>query len=249
LQAFVQGNIGYIEDFAMPSTYCAAIRFIAAEQAEAIAILDMRLFNTDRHGGNLLLRQLADHGGSHSLVPIDHGCCLPPWWSMAEAHFDAWRGWPQLLAPPSGNARAIIEHAVQSLPTTIKKLQDIGLETASIVTLQLCTLFLEIGVLVCGLPLNTLAELLSRDDKLCFEKPSWFEEQIATCTTAAGVPCHFALSPYCGIGPAVQCLVADDGREFGDVADSLDVGLLIETLRQSLKDTLPLESERGSPLQ
>ncbi|KAG6712757.1 hypothetical protein I3843_05G110600 [Carya illinoinensis] len=44
-----------------------------------IGILDVRIFNTDRHAGNLLVRKLDGVGrfGQVELIPIDHGLCLP----------------------------------------------------------------------------------------------------------------------------------------------------------------------------
>ncbi|XP_031284315.1 phosphatidylinositol 4-kinase gamma 7-like, partial [Pistacia vera] len=44
-----------------------------------IGILDVRIFNTDRHAGNLLVRKLDGVGnfGHVELIPIDHGLSLP----------------------------------------------------------------------------------------------------------------------------------------------------------------------------
>ncbi|KAJ0445061.1 putative 1-phosphatidylinositol 4-kinase [Helianthus annuus] len=46
-----------------------------------IGILDIRIFNTDRHAGNLLVRKLNSDDGTRfsevELIPIDHGRCLP----------------------------------------------------------------------------------------------------------------------------------------------------------------------------
>ncbi|KAJ9693125.1 hypothetical protein PVL29_012036 [Vitis rotundifolia] len=44
-----------------------------------IRILDVRIFNTDRHAGNLLVRKLDGVGtfGQIEHIPIDHGLCLP----------------------------------------------------------------------------------------------------------------------------------------------------------------------------
>lgn len=44
-----------------------------------IGILDIRILNTDRHAGNLLVRELNAVGrfGEVEIVPIDHGLCLP----------------------------------------------------------------------------------------------------------------------------------------------------------------------------
>jgi len=234
LQAFAHGHIGPVEDFAMPRSYAAAIQFVAAEKVESVAILDMRLFNTDRHGGNLLLTKPSEEGRTHGLVPIDHGCCLPPWWSLDEACFEAWKGWPQLCATPSAHAKATVAKAVESLPATVQALRELGIESASIVTLQLSTLFLEVGVLERSLPLAVLAGLLLRNDESNFEEPSCFEQQVSHSITAAGIPCHFAVSLL-----NVKYLVADDGRHFADAAGSLDVTLLLKLVRQSLMEALP----------
>lgn len=45
------------------------------QEVHKIAVLDMRLANADRHGGNILIRK--DDNGQIELIPIDHGYCLP----------------------------------------------------------------------------------------------------------------------------------------------------------------------------
>jgi hypothetical protein len=65
------------------------------EEVHKIAVLDMRLANTDRNGGNILVCR--DENNSLRLVPIDHGYCLPEkfeditfewlYWSQAEIPF------------------------------------------------------------------------------------------------------------------------------------------------------------------
>lgn len=235
LQAFAHGHIGPVEDFAMPRSYDAAIQFVAAEKVESVAILDMRLFNTDRHGGNLLLTKPPEgQGCTHGLVPIDHGCCLPPWWSLNEACFEAWKGWPQLCVIPSAHAKATVEKAAASLPATVQALRELGVESASLITIQLSTLFLEVGVLERCLPLDTLAGLLLRDDENDFAEPSWFEQQVSHSITAAGIPCHFAVSLL-----NAKRLVADDGRDFADVACGLDIPLLLKLVREHFMEALP----------
>ena len=44
-----------------------------------IGILDIKILNTVRHAGNLLVRELKVVGsfGEAEIVPIDHGLCLP----------------------------------------------------------------------------------------------------------------------------------------------------------------------------
>lgn len=45
------------------------------EEVHKISVLDIRLANADRHGGNILMTK--DENGKIVLVPIDHGYCLP----------------------------------------------------------------------------------------------------------------------------------------------------------------------------
>lgn len=95
-----------------------------------IGILDIRLFNTDRHAGNMLcvpnsgakpglagtrssgatdlppkqLQQKWQQG--YSLVPIDHGFCLP---EALEAAYFEWQHWPQASIPFSEEELAYID--------------------------------------------------------------------------------------------------------------------------------------------
>ncbi|CAM6087780.1 unnamed protein product [Calypogeia fissa] len=46
-------------------------------EVHKISVLDLRLANTDRNGGNILV---CKNGGISNLVPIDHGYCLPDKW-------------------------------------------------------------------------------------------------------------------------------------------------------------------------
>lgn len=239
LQAFVQGHEGYIEDYAMPWTLKAAAAFVSIEQAEAIAILDIRIFNTDRHGGNLLLSKSTVAGGSHGLVPIDHGCCLPPWWSLSEGNFEAWRGWPQLRVEPTAHARALVTAAVESLPATVDSLLQMGLCRGSVATLQLCTLLLEVGVLQRGLPLDKLAGLMQRDDESLWEEPSWFEKCVTECASEAEVEWEFAL----------EMRLADDGifdmedevHEPAQATSEAAIERLLCAVRRYLEEKLPAE--------
>lgn len=74
------------------------------QDVHRIAILDIRLFNTDRHAGNILVQRPS--GGSSKLsalarlnqpqcrlLPIDHGFCLP---EALEPPFFEWLHWPQV---------------------------------------------------------------------------------------------------------------------------------------------------------
>ncbi|CAN0018000.1 unnamed protein product, partial [Choristocarpus tenellus] len=72
------------------------------EDVHAIAILDIRLLNQDRHVGNILVQKLASGRAGHGLrlVPIDHGFCLPHPTAIDETQF-AWLNWSQAKTPLS----------------------------------------------------------------------------------------------------------------------------------------------------
>eukprot|EP00250_Pteridium_aquilinum_P019289 c24380_g2_i1 orf=403-2586(-) len=74
-----------------------------------IGILDVRIFNTDRHAGNILIRKSRPKDGQGAwsrsslyvnetleLIPIDHGLCLPE--ELEDTYFE-WLHWPQASVP------------------------------------------------------------------------------------------------------------------------------------------------------
>ncbi|CAE7279715.1 PI4KG4 [Symbiodinium pilosum] len=149
---------GFIEDYGIPRNLEDANAFIPQTDAESIALLDMRVFNMDRHPGNLLLLKKAK---PHGLGPIDHGCCLPPWWCLGEAIFEAWIAWPQLQTTPSADACSLARTAYMKLPQTCKKLAEAELDASAVVTLRLCTTLVYIGVAEMGIPIGKLAATAS----------------------------------------------------------------------------------------
>ncbi|XP_074281642.1 phosphatidylinositol 4-kinase gamma 3-like [Silene latifolia] len=66
------------------------------EEVHKISVLDIRLANADRHAGNILVAK--DSEGRISLIPIDHGYCLPS--KLEDCTFD-WLYWPQARQPYS----------------------------------------------------------------------------------------------------------------------------------------------------
>lgn len=83
-----------------------ASRF-AVRDVHRIGILDIRIWNTDRHAGNILVRRSRESALNLSglarldsaqmeLVPIDHGFCLP---EALEPPYFEWLHWPQVCSP------------------------------------------------------------------------------------------------------------------------------------------------------
>ncbi|XVF12671.1 hypothetical protein REPUB_Repub08aG0139100 [Reevesia pubescens] len=88
LQMFVN-NVGSCEDMGP--------RAFPVDEVHKISVLDIRLANADRHAGNILITRNCEECRV-SLVPIDHGYCLPE--NFEDCTFD-WLYWPQAHEPYS----------------------------------------------------------------------------------------------------------------------------------------------------
>jgi hypothetical protein len=184
IQQFVDGSVGAVEDFGMPRELQAAEAMVGLDNAQAVACLDIRIFNTDRHPGNLLL------AGSrpHKIVCIDHGCVLPAWWALESSRFDAWLDWPHVKAPASPATRSLITQVGKTLPHVVQDLEKLGLPKQAIWTLEICTSLLQKSVLDHNLTLHSVALLMTRTDPA---EPCWLERTIADACVAAGVSAEF----------------------------------------------------------
>ena len=118
------------------------VRKASVESAEKIAVLDLRIFNTDRHEGNILVQRVKDKQGQETvkLIPIDHALSLPDWRFLGEALF-AWSFWDQSLEPFSLDALELIEKL--DVEKDAEALREIAMPEACIATNKLCTLTLK----------------------------------------------------------------------------------------------------------
>ncbi|EOD26361.1 hypothetical protein EMIHUDRAFT_450250 [Emiliania huxleyi CCMP1516] len=130
-------------------------------EVHKIALLDMRLLNTDRNDSNILVRDMLVR--ECELVPIDHGGCLPS--SAAISWFDwCWLSWPQMSVPPDAETRAYA-----------KLLAEYGVPPAAI-RASCCATLLVQATVAAGLSLLDAALLLCRPDD---DAPSELERLIA----------------------------------------------------------------------
>ncbi len=148
-----------------------------------IGILDVRLFNTDRHGGNILVQKLQQEGGlfgvpaggfhhstQYRLVPIDHGFALP---EGLEPPYYEWQHWPQAMMPFEPEELQYIASLDSQADIELlrKELPDIN--EASFRVLELSTLLLKKAA-AAGLTLSEIAGVLTRP--ICIdEEPSELE--------------------------------------------------------------------------
>lgn len=153
-----------------------------------IGILDIRIFNTDRHAGNLLVRKLDTGGGKFEaqteLIPIDHGLCLPE--SLEDPYFE-WIHWPQASIPFSAEELQYIANLDPVKDAEMLRRELPMIHEASLRVLVLSTTVLKEAV-ASGLCLSEIGEIMSRQftgkeeepselEFLCMEARKWVEEK------------------------------------------------------------------------
>lgn len=196
VQRFVRAVVGASEDFGMPRELTAAAAVVSLSVAQQIAAFDIRICNTDRHGGNLLFQKNANTDAHPSCqaaykpIPIDHGCALPRWWAMGEANFEAWATWPQVTVDCVPEVLASIEEAFQKRDEAKRLMTELGLEPAVLATYHIAARLLREGTIRHGFSLAVVAQLMSRDPYYA-QEPSWLERQMAQCAAETGWDWHF----------------------------------------------------------
>ncbi|KAL3654331.1 Phosphatidylinositol 4-kinase gamma 7 [Castilleja foliolosa] len=138
-----------------------------------IGILDIRILNTDRHAGNLLVRKLDDVGrfGQVELIPIDHGLCLPE--SLEDPYFE-WIHWPQASIPFSDDELGYIKNLDPVHDSEMLRSELPMIREACLRVLFLCTIFLKEAANF-GLCLAEIGEMMSREFHSGEEEPSELE--------------------------------------------------------------------------
>jgi len=153
------------------------------DQVHRLAALDIRLYNTDRHSGNILVRE---QGGKVSaLVPIDHGYALPGEMS-AEVTLE-WLSWPASKQPFSEvMRREILAIDVGAVEAALKRRVPL-LRAECLRTLRTCTRLLQYGVEV-GLTAFDIGSLMTRPWSLAEkgpQPPSALEEAVTEAARRA----------------------------------------------------------------
>lgn len=175
LQKFVTNECGSCDR--APQKY-------SVEDVQKIAILDMRIFNTDRHGGNMLVvrkDQPNEDGIFYSLVPIDHGYSFPI--NLSEANFE-WMYWPQARVPfPAHLVRYVEEIDIAEDEELLRKC---GIEEEAICVNRISTMLLKEGVKQ-GLNLQEIARLCC-GDRGQSGSTSQLENVVASVVAPPGLP-------------------------------------------------------------
>ena len=154
-----------------------------------IGILDIRIFNTDRHSGNLLVRKVGpgsdNFGVQTELIPIDHGLCLPE--CLEDPYFE-WIHWPQASIPFSEEEFEYIANLDPLKDADMLRMELPMIRKACLRVLVLSTIFLKEGAAF-GLCLSEIGEMMSRQftgrkeeepselELLCMEARKWVEDR------------------------------------------------------------------------
>lgn len=138
-----------------------------------IGMLDIRIFNTDRHAGNLLVKKLDRVGrfGQVELIPIDHGLCLPE--CLEDPYFE-WIHWPQASIPFSEDELEYIANLDPFKDSDMLRMELPMIREACLRVLVLCTIFLKEAAAY-GLCLAEIGEMMSREIRGLEEEPSELE--------------------------------------------------------------------------
>lgn len=141
-----------------------------------IGILDIRLFNTDRHGGNILVKSVKNtlpslQKNQYQLIPIDHGFALPE--GLEPPYFE-WQHWPQAMLPFDKEELDYIANldAKSDVELLRRELPDI--HESSFRILELATLLLQ-ECAAAGLTLSEIAGVMTRPMIGIDEEPSELE--------------------------------------------------------------------------
>ncbi|KAJ7943287.1 Phosphatidylinositol 4-kinase [Quillaja saponaria] len=163
-QQYIQHNFD-ASDYGTSSFPVAAVH--------RIGILDIRILNTDRHAGNLLVRKFDDVGkfGQVELIPIDHGLCLPE--TLEDPYFE-WIHWPQASIPFSEDELEYIENLDPIRDCEMLRMELPMIREACLRVLVLCTIFLKEAAAF-GLCLGEIGEMMSREFRSGEEAPSELE--------------------------------------------------------------------------
>ncbi|KAI3820156.1 hypothetical protein L1987_14014 [Smallanthus sonchifolius] len=146
-------------------------RFPVAD-VHRIGILDVRIFNTDRHAGNILVRKVNDgEFGQVELIPIDHGLCLPE--CLEDPYFE-WIHWPQASIPFSESELEYIKSIDVNLDAKMLRRELPMIREACIRVLTLCTSFLKEAAAF-GLCLAEIGGMMSREFRFSDQEPSELE--------------------------------------------------------------------------
>ncbi|GAB5362878.1 hypothetical protein AAMO2058_000836200 [Amorphochlora amoebiformis] len=144
-----------------------AAKMFPASEVHKIAILDIRMANTDRNEANILVRRRGENGVRKNgkedihLIPIDHAYSLPDTLEIAWTDW-VWLEWPQAKVPFDEKTRRFVKNL--DIEADIKLLRTtLGIREACLRTMRITGMVLKKGV-ASGLTLRQIAGIICRND-------------------------------------------------------------------------------------
>jgi hypothetical protein len=122
------GCVGTLQEFVENIGDEVGPQLFPVADVQKIAILDVRIFNMDRHSENILVQQHSSSASSPSsvptcrLIPIDHGFSLPD--HVADDVWFHWLSWRQSKQPLSHELKAHV--AAIDIDNDAALLQSLG---------------------------------------------------------------------------------------------------------------------------
>jgi hypothetical protein len=164
-------KLGSLQQFVRSFTSCEDMGTAKfdVEDVHKIAVLDMRLANTDRNGGNILVCR--DENNNMKLVPIDHGYCLPE--KFEDVTFE-WIYWSQAEEPFSPSTLKYIESLDAEEDLALLQKHGWSLRTLCKRVFRLSTMLLKKGA-AAGLTPYHIGSMMCRETLF---KMSTMEEMI-----------------------------------------------------------------------
>jgi len=175
-------KIGSFQEFVMNdgASWDIGPGLFPVKEVHKIGILDLHIFNTDRHGGNILICDADD--GVYKLTPIDHGYSLPT--SLDRAWFD-WLTWPQSRVNFDDETKRYIESIDPDEDAKMLR-QYLPIPDESILIMKISTMLLKLGVKH-NLTLSQLGTMASRKVP---DKPSVLEIMVESARAQAKAACE-----------------------------------------------------------
>jgi len=149
----------------------------SVDAVHRVGVLDIRIFNMDRNGENLLVQR---NDGVSRLVPIDHTYSLPPITLLDSAFFE-WHYWPQAKKPFSQETLNYINSI--NIENDAQMLRNLGLPESSILTMVVSSLLLKEAA-AAGWTLFDIANFISR--KPPANQPSKLEDIVSVSLKETG---------------------------------------------------------------
>lgn len=213
-----------------------------------IGILDIRIFNTDRHAGNLLVRKLGpgpdNFGVQTELIPIDHGLCLPE--SLEDPYFE-WIHWPQASIPFTEEELEYIANLDPVKDAEMLRLELPFIRGACLRVLVLSTIFLKEAAAF-GLCLSEIGEMMSRQFTGKEEEPS--ELELLCMEARKWVKKRELFLPEAGVeddndGITQFSIDSEDGSDASELPSFSKLGLMNASHRNPLSKLDECDEEDG----